>query len=72
MSQPDFRDPGVQREAERAATHDEAVTGAETGPVDDLEGRAAADGLTSSPEVAEHYREMTDTGTSGQGEGRIS
>lgn len=71
MSQPDFRDPGARREAERAADRDEAVTGADAGPVDDVEGMAAADGLTASPEVAEHYREMTEKGANIAGEGQI-
>ena len=70
MSESDFRDRGAQDEAEQS-TRDEAVTGRDAGPADDLEGIAAADGLTSSPEVAEHYREMSETGADITGEGEI-
>lgn len=71
MSEPDFRDPGAQAEAEDSRPRDESVTGADAGPTDDTEGMAAADGLTSSPEVAEHYKEMTETGANIRGEGEL-
>ncbi|HVF19370.1 MAG TPA: hypothetical protein VNA14_03910 [Mycobacteriales bacterium] len=71
MSQSDFRDRGAQDEAAQSSRRDEAVNGRDAGPIDDLEGMAAADGLTASPEVAEHYREMTETGANIEGEGEI-
>ena len=71
MSESDFRDTGAQAEAEDSRARDEQVTGADPGPLDDVEGMAAADGLTSSPEVAEHYREMTETGANIRGEGEL-
>ena len=71
MSESDFRDRGAQDEAEQSARGDDAVTGRDPATVDDLEGIAAADGLTASPEVAEHYREMSETGADIKGEGEI-
>ncbi|HVE97830.1 MAG TPA: hypothetical protein VNA12_01475 [Mycobacteriales bacterium] len=71
MSESDFRDPAAQAEAEDSRARDESVTTADAGSVDDVEGMAAADGLTSSPEVAEHYREMTETGANIRGEGEL-
>ena len=68
MSESDFRDRGAQDEAEQSRRPDESVTGANPGPVDDFEGIAAADGLTSSPEVGEHYREMSEAGSDAQGD----
>ena len=68
MSESDFRDRGAQDEAEQSRRPDESVTGTDPGPVDDLEGIAAADGLTSSPEVGEHYREMSETHADPRGE----
>lgn len=70
MSETDFRDGGARDEAARAAAADEAVTGADPGPVDDEDERAA-EGLTPSPGVAGHYREMTERGANQQGEGRL-
>ena len=71
MAQSDFRDADAKAEAQDSAVRDETVTGADPGPVDDTEGMAAADGLTASPEVGEHYREMTETGANVRGEGEL-
>ena len=70
MSETDFRTEDARAEADLAAERDEQVTAADAGPVDD-EGLRAAEGLTTPPGTAEHYREMTERGAHQQGEGKL-
>ena len=70
MSNSDFRTPDAKKEADAAASRDERVTRAGVGTVDE-DDLATADGLTPSPETAEHYREMTARGAQAKGEGRL-
>ena len=70
MSESDFRSDEARAEAEQAADADEAVTGADPGPVDE-DAVAAADGLTVDPDVREAYQDQMDRSTNLEGEGRI-
>ena len=48
-----------------------APTSADAGPVDDAEAQAAADGLQTPPEVAEHYADRLEKAAQQQGEGQV-
>jgi hypothetical protein len=72
MSNPDrdldFRNPDALAEAEEGRHSDESVTGADGGPIDEDDMRAA-DGLTTTPEQAAAYREHIERGARQKGEG---
>lgn len=70
MTDHDFRTADAQDEAQTAADRDESATGPDAGPVDE-EAMQRAEGLTASPEVAEHYQEMAEKGANAEGEGRV-
>jgi len=65
---PDFRNPDAFAEAEEGRRRDESVAGADGGPIDEADMRAA-DGLTTTPEQDAAYREHIERGAHQQGEG---
>jgi hypothetical protein len=69
MSSEDFRTEDERKEAERDRALDESVTGADAGPVDDAEGQAAAEGLSTTPSEERAYKEHVERGAAQKGEG---
>lgn len=68
MSTEDFRTDDDRQGAEAGRAADESVEGRDGGPFD-ADDAAAAEGLSSTPEQAEHYEEMIEKGAHQVGEG---
>ena len=68
MSTEDFRTKDDEAAAEAGRAADEQVQGRDGGPYD-ADDAAAADGLSATPEQAEHYKEMVEKGARQKGEG---